>query len=138
MEEVPASLCTLHSALQHGFPDLAATSDLADTQALHRPCMLQLDPPGERMKLWLVSHLLIPTWLSREKAMLQYQGTKLSQFPDLVEEVSHKYADVKLTLQSSGYRYGMLYPARLPIELNGKHYILKLRWMPYNSASNII
>lgn len=61
--------------------------------------------------------------LAREKGDLNWQGSKISMFPDfteMVQEACRKYTGVKATLQNLGLKYGMLYPARLRVEINGR------------------
>lgn len=61
--------------------------------------------------------------LAMEKGNLKWQGSRLSLFPDftmMVQEARRKYSGVKATLHNLGLKYGMLYLARLRVEVNGR------------------
>lgn len=61
--------------------------------------------------------------LAQDKGDIVWQGSRLSLFPDftvLVQEARRKFTDVKATLRKLGLRYGMLYPARLSVDINGR------------------
>ncbi|KAJ1097669.1 hypothetical protein NDU88_002786 [Pleurodeles waltl] len=64
----------------------------------------------------------IDGWVD-EMGPIQYHGAKLSFFPDftLVEQETHcKYTEVKDMQCKLGLRYGMLYPARLKVDVDGR------------------
>lgn len=61
--------------------------------------------------------------LAREKGVLEWQGSMISLYPDftaIVQEARRKYAGVKAPLRKMGLRYGMLYPARLKVDVDGR------------------
>lgn len=61
--------------------------------------------------------------LSREKANIQYNGVKISFYPDFSEEVQSKRAkfqDVKRGLLCLQLPYAMLYPAQLRVTARGQ------------------
>lgn len=50
-------------------------------------------------------------------------GARISLYPDftsMVQEAHRKYIGVKAALCKMGLRYGMLYPARLKVDVDGR------------------
>ena len=60
---------------------------------------------------------------ARELGQLNHQGASLSIYPDytqLVQEARRKFQEAKIQLRRLGLKYGMYYPARLRIDVNGR------------------
>ena len=63
---------------------------------------------------------------SRELRKVQFQGNKISIYPDftlLVQNARREFAPVKKLLMNSGHAYALLYPTSLRIVARGKPHI---------------
>ena len=61
--------------------------------------------------------------LARESGGLRYHNSAISIYPDFtmaVQDARRKYTDARVALRKLGIRYGMLYPAKLLIDVDGK------------------
>lgn len=78
--------------------------------------------------------------LAREKGAVQFNGTKISFYPDFSAEVQRrrsKFADVKKRLQRLQLKYVMLFPAKLRITAGDQNHFFEnaqdaARWLDQN------
>lgn len=91
-----------------------------------RPDLSPNAPP--RPMIVRVHHLRVKQHirqLAREKGPLSFRGQPVDIFPDFTTEVASRRAsfnNIKQKLRAANIRYGLLFPARLRITLNGGRY----------------
>ena len=61
--------------------------------------------------------------MALERVEIQYQGAALSFYPDHTQKVvdaRRKFKDIQALLKNKGFRFVMLYPAKLKVDWQGK------------------
>ncbi|XP_014339912.2 uncharacterized protein LOC135358183 [Latimeria chalumnae] len=83
-----------------------------------RPC-----PFIVKFLRFLVKEMVIQR--ARERGALDWEGSKILIFPDLLRDLQEKrkkFVEVKQQLRDRGVKYGLFYPAILKISMGGKDY----------------
>uniref|UniRef100_H3A7N9 L1 transposable element RRM domain-containing protein n=1 Tax=Latimeria chalumnae TaxID=7897 RepID=H3A7N9_LATCH len=129
-----------------GFPEGVEKGNPAAFLASVLPSILQLPPdthldierahrsigprpgPDQRPRAFVVKLLQFPTRdrllrAAREKNRLEWNGNRISLFPDLSKELQERrqrFNPVRRLLQEKGVKYGVFYPVTMKVTFNGK------------------